>query len=771
MIKRPLVWMLGAYLWGMFLGWNGFSLIIIITLCIFICILIYWLLYRSKLKLLTSKDSFIWCLPAFIILGFILMVDVMRPPPMDLAFEDKVVGRLNGEVTMNVARQNSNVLHLKDVTVELADNSIYRCDKVIIYYRESKEYLIGNKVTVYGTIQKFSKATNPGQFNEDLYNRIQKIDYKVMADEIEIIDSDYKPFYAFLARIKERFMKLYEDLLSERESGVITAILLGEKHLLEDEVKDLYQENGISHLLSISGLHISLIGMTVYNLLKKMKAGLHVSTFVCLAFIYSYGILTNFSVSTNRAFVMLSVSLLARIFGRSYDMLSTMSLSALIILLQNPLQIFSAGFLLSFGSVLGIALIMPSLKSIIQAENKIIDSVLISLSVQLMTLPLILYFFYQLPIYSILINLILVPLMSMLVISSLIAGIVGLIHLSFGVFLIGGANYILKFYEGVCGLGSRLPKNLITPGEPEILLIFLYYFLIVLFLFLVKKGAGRKALLLLAFAFFLLIIPKKKAGLTVTMLDVGQGDGIFMETESGTRFLIDGGSSDVSQVGTYRIQPYLLSQGVDRLDYAFVSHYDHDHINGLKELLEGSRIKINNLILPKLEGGVLDNKDKIELEELARKRSCNILYIGAGDLIREGDLYIRCLHPAEDYNIRTNNGYSVVLSLNYKDFDMLLTGDLEADGEELLLKMLEGKYDVLKVAHHGSKNSSGEEFLNLIKPRYSLISCGKNNRYGHPHVELLERLDDIGSEAIVTYESGAITIRTDGERMELEKYH
>lgn len=763
--------MLGAYLWGIFLGWIGFSLIIIITLSIFICILIYWLLYRSKLKLLTSKDSFIWCLPAFIILGFLIMGDVVRPPPMDLAFEDKVVGRLNGEVIMNVAKQNSNVLHLKDVTVELADKNIYRCDKVLIYYRESKEYLIGNKVTVYGTIQKFSKATNPGQFNEELYNRIQKIDYKVMAEEIEIIDSGYRPFYVFLSRVKERILKVFEELLDDRESGVISAILLGERHLLEDEVKDLYQENGISHLLSISGLHISLIGMAVYNLLKKMKAGLPISTFACLVFIYSYGILTNFSVSTNRAIVMLSVSLLARIFGRSYDMLSAMSLSALIILLQNPMEIFSAGFLLSFGSVLGIALIMPSFKSIIQSKNKIIDSILISLSVQLMTLPLMLYFFFQLPIYSTLINLILLPLMSMLVISSLIAGTAGLIYLPLGIFLIGGANYILKFYEGVCSFASRLPKNLITPGQPELLLIFLYYFVIVIFLLLVKKGAGRKTLLLLFFAVLLLIIPKKNPGLTVTMLDVGQGDGIFMETETGTRFLIDGGSSDVNQVGTYRIQPYLLSQGVDRLDYAFVSHYDHDHISGLKDLLEGTRIKINHLILPKLEEGVLDSEAQIELEELAREKSCNILYIKAGDIIREGDLHIRCLHPAEDYNIRTNNGYSVVLSLNYKEFDMLLTGDLEADGEELLMEMLEGKYDVLKVAHHGSKNSSGEEFLNLIKPRYSLISCGKNNRYGHPHVELLERLDDIGSEAIVTYESGAITIRTDGERMELEKYH
>ncbi len=666
-------------------------------------------MYGSKFKLLNSKDSFIWCLPAFIILGFLIMGDVMKAPSMDLAFEDKVSGRLSGEVTMNVVKQNSKVLHLKDVTVELGDNNIYTCDKVLIYYRESEEYLIGNKVSVYGTIQKFSKATNPGQFNEELYNLIQKIDYKVMADEIKIIDSECKAFYVFLSRIKEKFMKVYDTLLDDRESGVMTAILLGEKHLIDDEVKLLYQENGISHLLSISGLHISLIGMAVYNLLKKMKAGLLASTFACLAFIYSYGILTNFSVSTNRAIVMLSVSLLARIFGRSYDMLSAMSLSAFILLLQNPMEIFGAGFLLSFGSVLGIALLMSCIKSIIQFENPIIDSILISVSTQLMTLPLMLYFFYQLPIYSVLINLILLPLMSMLVISALTAGIAGIIYLPLGVFLIGGANYILKFYEGVCSFGSSLPKNLISPGEPEILLIFLYYLILIFFIILAKKDVGRKALLLLVLGVLLITIPKKKPGLTVTMLDVGQGDGIFMETESATTFLIDGGSSDVNQVGTYRIQPFLLSRGVDSIDYAIVSHYDQDHISGLKELLEGSRIKINNLILPQLDYGenaVLVNEVYLELQELARRKSCNILYIKAGDIISVGDLHIRCLHPAEDYIVRTNNGYSVVLSVTYKEFDMLLTGDLEADGEEILIDMLNDR--------SGNSNGSIKEDKNIV---------------------------------------------------------
>ena len=206
------------------------------------------------------------------------MGDVMKPAPMDLAFEYKEPCKLSGEVTMSVSKENSNILYLKKVSVELESGDPYICNQVIIYYRDNKEYLIGNKVTVYGTIQKFSKATNPGQFNEYLYNKTQNIDYKVMAEHIEIIDSEYKPFHVFLSRIKQRLVRIYYILLEDKESGVIRAILLGERHWMDDEIKQLYQESGISHLLSISGLHVSLIGMTIYCLLKRMKLGLFIST-------------------------------------------------------------------------------------------------------------------------------------------------------------------------------------------------------------------------------------------------------------------------------------------------------------------------------------------------------------------------------------------------------------------------------------------------------------------------------------------------------------
>jgi len=480
-------------------------------------------------------------------------------------------------------------------------------------------------------------------------------------------------------------------------------------------------------------------------------------------------------VSTNRAVVMYSIMLLANLIGKTFDLLSALSLSAFIILLQNPMQILSAGFLLSFGAVLGIALIMPGLKRLYKGKTPVLSGIYVSLSAQLFTLPVILYFYFQIPMYSVLINILVVPLSSLLVFTSLAAGIVSFISLPLGIFIAGGANYILLFYEQICRFGSKLPGNLITIGRPDMIRIILYYLLILFFIWGAGKS-GRKSLPVLIAAIVILIYPNTNKGFTATMLDVGQGEAIYMETEERTTFLIDGGSCDIENVGTYRIQPFLLSRGVDRIDYGVVTHADTDHISGLTELIADSKITISNLILPKIDK-VTDNYRK--LEAVAKKNGINILYIRAGDYIREGKLNITCLHPYEGYNYSSENSYSTVLSVKYGEFDMLLTGDLEAEGEDLLIsKLTEGslgganlyKYDVLKVAHHGSKYSSSMEFLSIIRPNISIISCGYGNKYGHPHQELIERLKIIESRTEITYKTGAITVWTDGEIIRVERY-
>jgi len=710
-------------------------------------------------------------------LGFLAMNDQMKPPDLDFAFEDKASCVLTGKIDMIVRKKNGLAYYLEDNLVTLpGEEKKYPVEKIIVYTDGGNEYQAGNKITVTGSIYKFSQNTNPGGFNEHLYYKIQNISYKVYSEKISLTDSGYSKFRKILYEIKNRLINAYMQIIPEKEAGILTAMVLGEKYLLDEDIKNLYQDNGISHILAISGLHISIVGAAIYHILKKLKLGLYVSTVLSLAFVYCYGILTNFSVSTNRAVVMYTVMLVANLLGKTFDLLSALSLSAFIVLLKNPLQLFHAGFLLSFGAVLGIALVFPCLNRLYKAKNSLLNGLYVSVGAQFFTLPIVLYYFFQLPVYSVLINILTVPLSSLLLFISLAAGLSGIIYSFAGIFLAGGARYILLFYEAVCRLGVKLPYSLITVGRPDGIRIILYYLMVFLFLTGVNKTGKKKFVIALAAAVGILVFPESREGLTVTFLDVGQGDAVFMETEKGTTFLIDGGSMDVDRVGVYRIRPFLLSRGIDHIDYAIVTHADKDHISGLTELIKDPRITVSNLILPKV-----NMNNYRELEILAEKYQVNTMYIKAGDCIKEGMLEIICLHPVEGYGYSSDNAYSTVLSVSYVDFDMLLTGDLEAEGEELVVAKLKNNlsnesnshpdgYEILKVAHHGSRYSTGEEFLALVNPKISIISCGKNNRYGHPHKELVERLAEAESEVIITYESGAVTINTDGEKMMVNEY-
>ena len=283
--------------------------------------------------------------------------------------------------------------------------------------------------------------------------------------------------------------------------------------------------------------------------------------------------------------------------------------------------------------------------------------------------------------------------------------------------------------------------------------------------------------------------------LTTVVLDVGQGDGIFMKGPEGNTYLVDGGSSDVKKVGHYRLEPFLKSQGVGRLDYVLISHGDSDHMNGVEELIERQNIgvKIGTLVLPVKE--VWDEA----LEELAgkaRNHGIRVAVIEPGQSIREGEMVITCIQPgnmgieSEDAEsskgntvpgtgrtgLELGNEASMVLAVRYGEFDMLFTGDVEEEGERQLTKQLEESYldctwEVLKVAHHGSKNSSTEGFLQLVRPAYALISAGQENRYGHPHQETVKRLADVGSKVYSTQENGAIIVEVEGgEILRMKKW-
>ena len=784
LIKRPLVGMLGAYLTGLFLAWNDISLpyVFLFTLISYIILLLINFLRWKKAKRLL--DTFLWSLPLIFLVGFHVTEVRLQVPAVYNIFKEELPCEVTGQITLIVDKPTGKAIYLKNNQINVNNETSFLSEQLLIYTSDTSDYLIGNKIKVEGTLIKFAAPSNPGQFNEQLYYLIENIDFKMYAEKISIIDSGYSKYRQFLSEQKQNLVNIYTKLLSAKESGALIAMLLGEKQLLQEDIKDLYQNNGIAHLLAISGLHISLLGMFVFKLMRWSKVPGIFATILSILFIYSYGVLTNFSVSTQRAVIMMAILLMAAIPGKTYDTISATALSAFVILVHNPLQIFSAGFLLSYGAIIGIAVIYPALKKLIKSEHPLLNSLFLSFSAQLTTTPFVLYYFYQLPSYGIVINLIVLPFVTILTLTSILSGIAGLLYLPAGVFLIGASNYILQFYEVICRIAAKLPFSLLTLGKPSMISILIYTFPLVVFVLSVKKYKSKFLYLLPILSVLIFLIPKPVDGLTVTFLDVGQGDSIYIRSETGTSYLVDGGSSDIKKVGEYRIKPFLLSQGIRRLDYVIVTHSDNDHISGIKELIEEEQIIIDILLLPYLKEAYLKENDSayLELKELALSKGISVKFFKAGDYITDDKLELLCLHPTPKFVPTSVNSYSTVLSISYDDFDLLLTGDIEEGGEIALTRLLQESYlgdipvklpeayEVLKVAHHGSKYSTKEDFLELAQPKISIISCGKDNSYGHPHEELLDRLKEFGSSYYVTNKVGAIKIWTDGKRLKLKGY-
>ncbi|MBQ8857402.1 MAG: DNA internalization-related competence protein ComEC/Rec2 [Lachnospiraceae bacterium] len=697
------------------------------------------------------------CLAAVLL----LMILWILPKDVWLIQPDIPSGKIltiTGTVTKREQKEDKQVYYLNNCLCNQTDSKI----SVLAYTPKGDSYPIGCELSLYGTIYQLNKADNPGQFDGESYYQSQGILYTFQTETVV-----YARGGSFvregLIKLREYFSSCIMQIYNERDAGIIKAVLLGDKSTLREEDQLLYQKNGISHLLAISGLHISMIGVSLYKLLRKcnltfLEAGLPSGILLLL-----YGIMTGFGVSTIRAICMFIVMLFADIFGRAYDMASAMALAAIIILIRNPLQARQAGFLLSFGAVFGICCVYPILQAIFQTEKKAFQSILFSLSISLVTYPISVHFFYEYSLYSVVLNFIVIPCMPFVMGFGGAGMLVGCMAPKVGVVVGIPAHLVLEFYEILGKWIVKWPFAVIRLGSEEFWQLIVYYVILIAGLLLLWYGRQKIYSFLLPVAFVIVTL-RFRSGLEFTMLDVGQGDGLFLRFPSGTTCFIDGGSASVKNVGEYRILSYLKYEGVSKLDYVIFTHLDEDHMSGMRELLEmgGSldEVSIGTILFP-----AISNPDEkyFEMWELAKEKGIAVDTIGAGDRIAEEGLMMECLYPIKGSYSEDKNASSTVLQVTYDKFSMLLTGDLGWDGErELLQSGVLKDVDVWKVSHHGSKYSGCEEFLSCIQPNVSLISVGRNF-YGHPTDEILERLDNIGSQVWTTLDSGAIMLESDGE--------
>lgn len=648
---------------------------------------------------------------------------------------------------------------------------------------------IGSRVMVTGRLRSFSEATNPGQFDQRAYYAVQNLYFSVEEASLCKISADYDKLRDFLYRIRLAGSRKLDAYLSEEDAGILKAMLLGDRSGLSETDRLLFTQSGISHILAISGLHISLLGMGLYHLSRKIRLPHTPALLLVIGFMVLYGMMTGMSNSAYRAILMFAIRLNAGRVGRTYDMMTALAVAAVCLLLEQPGYVFYAGFQLSFGAVIGMGCIAPALENLFGKErgrgvvDKLRRSLCASFSVAIVTFPVLLYHYFEYSVYSILLNLVVLPTVGMVVGGGVLLLLCGSIRI-LGRISAAICMGMLWLYRAGGRLLLMLPGAVQIIGRPNSRQLLVYVIGVLLFLALAmyaerKRAAGQKyiwryrlsGLLLLGISVLCLTVPIRR-GIQITFLDVGQGDCICIQERNGHGLLIDCGSTDQSGLAKYRIIPFLKSQGIHTLDAVFLSHLDRDHISGVLELLqdETSGIRIGRIVLSEL---VPRDEAWENLKLLAERAGITLTYMRGADRYGNDRLCITCLYPESQEKGETGmdrNALSMILLLEYDDFQAVFTGDADKSGELRALEKLPESFccELLKVAHHGSRYSTDEAFLKALQPRLAVISCGINN-YGHPAPETLERLRSCDSEILITEEGGAVMLHVGRERITITR--
>ncbi|MDD6441209.1 MAG: MBL fold metallo-hydrolase, partial [bacterium] len=334
-----------------------------------------------------------------------------------------------------------------------------------------------------------------------------------------------------------------------------------------------------------------------------------------------------------------------------------------------------------------------------------------------------------------------------------------------GFLLAFGIHAVLSFYHFLCDAFLLLPNSIVTIGQPSFLKMLIFYTFVFLYVLMYYWKKGKWSVLF-CIGCSILFLQFPSHTLQITMLDVGQGDGILIQSPTGTNYFIDGGSTSVNELEQYRISPCLKSKGIACIDYAIITHMDEDHISGITSLLEKTNtpgaIQIKTLIVPNT---TLRDEAFETVVQLAKQQNVTVMYFEKGDKLMDGELHFTCMHPYEGFTTQERNDYSTVLYMEYRHFSMLFTGDVANEGEQALIdNETLPECDIYKAAHHGSKYTNSDALLDKVNAKFTIVSAGKDNDYGHPHQEVLQRLSDRNCACFCTIDYGALQIVSDGAK-------
>ena len=787
-----------------------------------------WVIRKGEI-LYIRRPLFIFSLLFALILAVILSIAGGGCPDTATGKDVSIRGRI-----CKIEDKNDRfILHVKCKSP--SDNSY----KVLVYLKDHGNIIdrlhIGSHVKVNGRAEEFESASNRGQFDLRAYYMRRGYAYAVYDAALSGASADYDHIADALYRIKEGTKRVYGYYFDDSECGVMDSLILADRNSLTPELKDQYRIAGISHILALSGLHIVSLGFAILKMLRRIKLPMPVCAFVSATIIGAYCIMAGMPVSALRAFIMFLLSVGALLIGRTPDIRTSAAVAALILLATDPEHIFDASFLLSFSAIMGIGLVYPSIRDIVQfilnkarimelkrsdkkavrAGMAILSTLLFSVSIQLAIIPFTMWFYYEIPAYGIIVNLIVVPLAGVLLMSGFAVGILGYCVLyaagTGGILdtVVSGAakvtKIILAIYDYLTETVSTLPGALIITGRPKLWQMIAYYLMLVCVVAggMVLAGRERKMLgpkkhhrkgdapeirgiaernreavrylrirslilLCICLAGSIILFLRFRADFEISALYVGQGQCFIMHGRDIPTVMYDCGSTDEKKAGKYMVEPFLKYCGINRIDTVIISHLDTDHVSALIELLEDKHagIRIDRIIIS--GSRVQKESDNYPvLLEAASLKGISVHKMVEGDKIKWKRMAAKCLSPdreGEATDLDINEG-SLVLAVEYRKntddiFRMLFTGDIGCETEEELVRKGIGTFDYLQAAHHGSRTAANADFLKCVSPRIAVISAGRNNRYGHPHAETIALLNaDKRIHTYITSRDGEVSVR------------
>ena len=653
-------------------------------------------------------------------------------------------------------------------------NKKYKNTKVILYTKKGKETLkYGDKIELVGNFKLAQERRNPGGFDYRFYLKTKKIYGIVTTKNTKKLKENNVNIISMIANKTANVIKNQsKKLLKNKEACLLIGLLIGDTDEIDEETKEDFRNSNLTHMLAVSGLHVSYVLLGVNYIITKVKIHKKLSKIIVMLLILFFILVTGATPSVLRAGTMTIYLIIGCIFYRRISVFSSLNLSLLVIIIMNPYCLFDVGLQLSYAGTIGIVYLYPIIKE--KIYNKA-NSILITISANIVIIPIMLYNFNTISLTFFISNLLAGPIIGIIIILGFSIIIISLIFFPIANIFSKILNLLIILFLNTAKACANLPLSKIFIITPTLKYIFLYYCLLV-FIIIKERAQIRINIKLrnkvIAILIILVIINPikyfsniKQSNLKIYFVDVGQGDSTCIVTPKNKVILIDGGGNSKDEnydIGKQTLLPYLLDKKINKIDYCIVSHFDSDHCGGLMYILKN--LKVKNIIIGKQYEEYENYKEFIKI---AKDKKINIRVVEAGEKITiEKNLYIDVLWPINREKMVIQNAInnnSLVFKLRYINFSMLFTGDIEEIAEKEILDNYKEntellKSTILKVAHHGSKTSSTKEFINIVKPKYAVIGVGKDNKFGHPSNVTIENLKTINTEIYRTDEMGEISI-------------